>query len=523
MSDPISHVKSIGGSVNAEFTDALAYNAAAAVGNVAMRNLSNQCCFGQTSDGVEFRRSKYLSNTGIEIEHPTSICTGYVAVLPGETVHVKAKSYYNSPAYLFYDGSKNIVSYYPENNSEENVETDLVIPDGVYYMRASAFAIKNVSDIDITIGKQKQTMLDQVVSMLSGLIDNGHGYTVLDSVNVTMDKGYINYDGYFVEEKGYFASDFIDLRTSGPLSFHSISQYFTVHYALYDERKCKVATLPANKQSIKDEVTSVLDPLVVMQEYPRACYVRFCTQGDASVLNLRRAVLNVGEDNVLRRKKYVAIGDSFTHGDWSGWEDDKGNSGTDSPEIYDASLKVYKTYPYWIAKRNSMSLVNMAVNGSTITSDGGTQAKFSYNLYQKIPTDADYITIRYGLNDTSRKCHIGTIWDDQNTTFYGAWNVVLSWILDNVPGARVGIVNESAYLGTEYREAVNAVGKKFGIPVLDLYNDPGVPMIMGHAGANTAISQKVSKRYVVSSSNGHPNLEAHKKYSTIIENFMRTL
>ncbi len=139
--------------------------------------------------------------------------------------------------------------------------------------------------------------------------------------------------------------------------------------------------------------------------------------------------------NVLYGKKYVSCGDSFTQGDFSGWTDENGLSGKNSPVIYDADWKVYKTYPWWIAKRNNMTLVNEALCGSIMplskqyiayrdTGEGDAVAEgyrnpFSYKRYAAIPEDADYITFWFGINDASNT-NLGTIDDTTNETFYGA-------------------------------------------------------------------------------------------------------
>ncbi|MBR5296511.1 MAG: hypothetical protein IKU29_01420, partial [Parabacteroides sp.] len=68
-----------------------------------------------------------------------------------------------------------------------------------------------------------------------------------------------------------------------------------------------------------------------------------------------------GSNNILTGKKWVACGDSFTHGDFTGYVDPDGLSGELSHYLYDSVRKVYKTYPYWIAERNNMTLVNEAI------------------------------------------------------------------------------------------------------------------------------------------------------------------
>ena len=239
--------------------------------------------------------------------------------------------------------------------------------------------------------------------------------------------------------------------------------------------------------------------------------------------------------NILWGKKYVACGDSYTHGDWSNWTDSQGNTGTESTEVYDADWGVYKTYPYWIAKRNHMTLVNDGQNGSILALHpdylAGTQEisykrPFSYLRYQQIPEDADYITIWFGINDKLQGVPVGSIDDATNETFYGAWNVVLSYLIEHHPYAKIGIIVTSG-ASEAYREAERAAAKKWGIPYLDIMGDAQIyPILAGKESAQglSETAQSLRKEsFVVSDSNPHPNLEAHKFMSTFLENWLRGL
>ncbi len=98
---------------------------------------------------------------------------------------------------------------------------------------------------------------------------------------------------------------------------------------------------------------------------------------------------NANFGNILYGKKYVACGDSFTEGGWTSNDKEDG--------CYDDELKMYKTYPYWIAKRNNMVLINEAKCGSTLAKNPKNSSRtdyFSNTRYKSIPADTDYITIK---------------------------------------------------------------------------------------------------------------------------------
>lgn len=221
--------------------------------------------------------------------------------------------------------------------------------------------------------------------------------------------------------------------------------------------------------------------------------------------------------NILYEKKYVAIGDSFTAG--------SGTFEKFTDGLYKGKLKVY---PYLIGRRNNMDVVNMAVAGSTMTNlndEAQTRLQFSKEEYQNIPLDTDYITIKYGINDKNQTAPIGTIDDTENTTFYGAWNVVLEWIVTNLPFAKVGIIVSNGMVGRiEYNEAVRNIAKKWGIPYLDEDNGEQVPLLhLTNKDVCDAVNNLKRAEFGMSASDGHPNEKAHEYESTFIETWLRTL
>ena len=229
--------------------------------------------------------------------------------------------------------------------------------------------------------------------------------------------------------------------------------------------------------------------------------------------------------NILYKKKYVACGDSYTEGDFTGYTDENGLSGKNSPVIYDTNRGMYKTYPWWIAERNNMVLVNEATCGSDFTNVDGASNPFSVTRYQNVPKDADYITLMFGLNEISlTDVQIGTKTDTTNVTLWGAYNIVFEYFLTNMPCAKIGVIIADAWMTEKYANAVKEICIYWGIPVLDLKFDTNIPMgIGGRPEINSKAIELRNKAFKVSSTNSHPNVKAHEYRSTIIENFLRSL
>ena len=232
---------------------------------------------------------------------------------------------------------------------------------------------------------------------------------------------------------------------------------------------------------------------------------------------------------ILEGKKWCVCGDSFTAGDFSNYVDSQGHSGRES-DAYDVASEHYKTYPWWIGNRNNMNIQWLAENGTAFTNVEGATRPFSvtssYNNYSKIASDCDYVTIMYGLNETNLTVdQIGTKTDTTNTTLWGAYNVVLTSILTANPTVKIGIIIADAWMSQTYHDALIEIANYWGIPYLDLKNGEQVPLMIGGMFRNTsptAVSLK-NAAFKCSESDAHPNVEAHKYRSTVIEQFLRSL
>lgn len=218
--------------------------------------------------------------------------------------------------------------------------------------------------------------------------------------------------------------------------------------------------------------------------------------------------------NVLYGKKYVACGDSFTAGDFSNAEN--------PDEAWDEVREMYKTYPWWIAERNGMTLVNEAVCGSTMYANGEDSA-FSVARYKEVPLDADYVTLCFGLNEVDAE--IGSLEDSSNETVLGAWNVVLEWLITNLPYAKIGIIVPDGWCTEEIREALISVAEYWGVPYLDLKGDPRVPLMTGgrFGKVNAKAVTLRNGAFQISETDGHPNLKGQEYRATVVEQFLRGL
>ena len=237
--------------------------------------------------------------------------------------------------------------------------------------------------------------------------------------------------------------------------------------------------------------------------------------------------------NALYGRKWAVCGDSFSNGD-----------GLDnfSDGLYTGKPKVYG---YYIGNRNQMKIQNLAFGGRTIAtpvkiaSHNCFTDTSSVGNYTQIDSDADFITLYFGINDSHNapksvggdgevlvgEIPIGDITDTTINTFCGAYNVVLEYLIEHHPFAHVGVIVSNGCDNDEYRIKTIAIAKRWGIPYIDLNGDERTPMMLRSTNPDIVSKAKELRNQAqkVSASNLHPNEIAHEYESYFIENFLKTL
>ena len=248
---------------------------------------------------------------------------------------------------------------------------------------------------------------------------------------------------------------------------------------------------------------------------------------------IRQALDEVHGGNILYGKKWVVCGDSFTHGV------------TDHviPSGFCAGMPM--TYPYFIASRNHMEIVPFFWGGRTLAfpADGSFHNSLTDPeadcYYQNIPEDADYITICLGINDSHHEhgkggdgedprgvIPLGSPEDQDTHSYWGAWNVVLSWLRTHRPYSHLGILITNGCDRPAYREVQRAAARRYGLPFLDLNGDDDCPAMI--RSQNPDVDPLVKQQLLLHQAvnypvNTHPKDAAHAFASTFIEAFLRRI
>lgn len=341
--------------------------------------------------------------------------------------------------------------------------------------------------------------------------------------------GYLNGANYPYTrvETGSYKSTFIPITNGTTYCINKFRKF-----ALYDKNMMYVASSFIDTSTTNHTFTATFDGYVGFSWNTSNNYMVVGTSGSytpyieklpdyVQLQNVSNLTSLIEGTNILVGKKYVALGDSFTHGDFS---DSPTNDYTIESGTYSGE---YKVYPFLIGNRNLMTVSNLAANGMTITNVNGTSNNYLSNaVLEQIPEDTDYITIKIGINDNHQNASIGSINDNTSTTFYGSWNRVMNYLITNYPEAKIGIIVSNGITNADYVTATIAIAKKYGVSYINEANDDRVPLLIRTLRNDVAASIKTLRDNdweVLPGTNGHPNAKCHEYESTIIENFLRTL
>lgn len=467
----------------------------------------------------------------------------YIAVEAGETYT------FLSPIRVFmtYNSGKTKVQFYDateEDNGFYEPPYQFTVPSGVYFIRVSIYSTAlepmivkgSVSTKDyVPYSKKEEENIDFSNTGYTAINDTVIKYLYPIPSENLIDPELISHTSYIYNEKGYIHSLSTYMTTDYMPVEASTDYYINTRYRkllFFDEyyspmvdtfvdnwTESGVIETPAGSAYVRLTFTEGLEDLMMIKSDSAVSFTPYQRQLPANVGLTDKMREEIRGVSILSGKKLVACGDSFTQ-----------YTNAQFPSGPYAGKN--KTYPYLIGLRNDMVVENLAVSGSTIAVNSGTQTKFSETLYTTIPADADYILIKYGINDSHQNIPIGTINDNTNTTFYGAWNVVMSYIIEHYPLAKVGIIvsngldySSSAPDGSYYAKATKDIAKKYGIPTLNEWDDPNVPLLnrTGRTDVDDDVRTIRNETFRVSPTNTHENWQCQEYESSFVEDFLKRL
>jgi lysophospholipase L1-like esterase len=179
--------------------------------------------------------------------------------------------------------------------------------------------------------------------------------------------------------------------------------------------------------------------------------------------------------------------------------------------------------PLVSGKLGFANVVNVAQSGCPMAAGGDRDYGATVHMGKTLETVPECVTIWAGTNDYRLGKPLGSLDGRDIYTYYGAYVTLVEELLTRNPAARLNLwtplqrdkdgwdtefVNEAGYRLTDYVEAVKAIGRRYAIPVLDLYAESGITKL--------TLDYFTSDRL-------HPNQAGHERIASIAASFLERL
>lgn len=413
---------------------------------------------------------------------------------------------------LFYFASK-AGEYINFPTTGEN--TQVVTGEGLYLFTKEADSDYWKAEILIEILQELGTDKDKVLSQRESSLIASYNSEVIN-YRTENTKGFLSSTNTFIDTETYVSktTGYIKVKEGDVYLYRGISRDNGFGCLVFNKDFKVIKTFKAESENDYVE-------FVMPENAYCARFSSFVPTGSNVILDVIPKS-NLSYTNNLSFKKWIACGDSFTHGDFTGYDGEQLLKATFDYGPYSGRLKVY---PFYIGNRVKNFIVkNEAKNGLTLRDFVKNETyKSICETYNRI----DYITLYFGINDDHQNVTIGTIDDTlEDNTFYGYWNTLLTYLVTNFTNIRIGIIVSNGLGSSEYSKAERAVAKKYGIPYLDFAADEKLPYLIRQnerSDISPAIKKIKEDYFAVSSTNRHPNEKAHSIESEFIEQFLLSL
>lgn len=148
--------------------------------------------------------------------------------------------------------------------------------------------------------------------------------------------------------------------------------------------------------------------------------------------------------------------------------------------------------PFVQAALGFSAVHNHGKSGCPMTAGGERDYGATTHVGKAIETFPECVTIFAGTNDFRLDMPLGGLDNPDVHTFYGAYTTLVEHILTVSPGSRLNLwtplmrdkdgwnifsVNGAGRRLSDYVEAVREIGRRYALPVLNLYEESGINMV----------------------------------------------
>ena len=410
-------------------------------------------------------------------------------VTPGLKCRVSTYCVSNAYAVTVHRANGAFVARYPEAPNGSVVDITFEIPNEASFIIVNELASNPlVLELEAEVygfsSALRYASIDNYVKD-AGFVSVKEKATKKENKFLTRSLSFVDIEGWNTYELAVASGETYKIKTF----YVSAAVMYMLRYAdgnvsVYPVSEPAAGTIEEIELTIPDNVVGIIinensgEPAVIEKK-------------DSRIVRLRNL------SDYLYGKKLVACGDSIT-------------------QAINPNGGYFDNYAQIVAKRHSMNCHVDGIGGTTMTNIGDGRA-FSESRYLQVP-DFDYLTLWFGWNDGAY-ADLGTINDTDNTTFYGAYKIVLDYLITHNPTKKIGLIVPYGSDGLiPYAEAVREVSKMYGVPCLDLWDYNKCSLLWGDKN-NAQLARRAALTYDTT----HPNQAGYEYLSTMYEQFLLSL
>lgn len=401
------------------------------------------------------------------------------------------------PAIEYFNGNT-FLSYEKAGTGTTEYLTDYAV---TVPTNCNKIIVQNTDAGSITLKKVVKTPYYYPRTYLDTILSKRIGKNLFDR-SKSVD-GYLTSTGGLTSYLDWKTSDFIDVSDldAVTLSNETGSGRFNLNLSF-------LCTYGENKTFIEQVGSTVASPYTIPNGVK---YIRFSYR-NGSVYDVQLESGSVITNYVPYKEYNVVIDSPYENGNS---EYDGVTWAVFGDSLTEKNAKAVTSYYDYVSQALGCSIVNYGKSGTGYAKNSSGSDNFVARMLNINPNAFDVLTIFGSFNDISSGLEIGEPTDTGTTTICGCINTTIDNFYSVAPYKPIGLVTPTPWASVptdsawanQYADAIIAIGKRRGIPVMDLFRASGI-----RPWAGSAYIAEYYTEGGVADIGAHPNSKGHKVF-----------
>lgn len=438
----------------------------------------------------------YYNTSGVFIQEASRKYTIITGVSAGDKFKVTTTIRSALIPAIVYFHNNTFLSYEKVGTGTTETLTDYAI---TLPATCNKFVVQNVDAGNIVVKQLNKIPYYYTKSEIDAVLGKETGKNLFNRNAIS--NGYLNSTGGLTVYENWKTSDFIKVKDLGSIMSSTRNgptengyQYTLNFMCTYDE----------NKNFIQ-QVGNVTPPYNVASG---VAYIRFSFRDTTYYIQVEKGTTITNyelykEYNIVKNSPYGEGVKEYKDVKWAVFGD----------SLTEKNAKARLSYYDYVSENLGCNIVNYGKGGTGYGKNSSGTDNFMARMLNINPDAFDVLTIFGSFNDVSAGLDIGNPTDTGTSTLCGCINTTIDNFYSVAPYKVIGLVTPTPWAsmptsstwGNDYADAIIAIAKRRGIPVMDLFRESGLRPWAG--------SDYIAEYYTEDGNTdigAHPNSKAHK-------------